>query len=459
MYGQPRADDPNAANSGTGAIAYGDRGAIEEQGTLTLSSFVTSASKAPVGGAITFTAKATDSWSNPIYYTFEFRDGTYETNTTGVATHTYSSANLYQPVVYARHSHYAVPGAYSQAQIVVVSGVTPKAVLLVTPTGKLNISVNAAATLDPWNIIGFSYDFGDGTTGSGISATHGYAKPGVYTVTLTVTDGSGNPLTTSQTIDTGGYFTALTPTRLLDTRNGTGVAAAGKVAANGTVKLQIAGRAGIPSGVTAVALNVTVTNPTKAGYLTAYPDGSTMPNASNVNFAAGQTVPNEVIVKSSSDGYVDFTNNSAGAVDLIVDVTGYFTPGSGSAFTPIAPTRYLDTRTGAGVGTAAPVAANGTVDLAIKNQTVSGAGVEVPVFASAIAANITVTNPAKPGYITVYPDDQALPSTSVVNFAPSQTIPNATTVGLGGSLTGGVKLHNASTGTTDLIVDVFGYYS
>jgi len=91
------------------------------------------------------------------------------------------------------------------------------------------------------------------------------------------------------------------------------------------VHLQVLGRGGVPaSGVSAVVLNVTVTAPSRAGFITAYPNGTARPTASNLNFVAGQTVPNLVVVPVGVDGKVALTNGSAGTVQLVADVLGYF---------------------------------------------------------------------------------------------------------------------------------------
>ncbi|MEU6755875.1 hypothetical protein, partial [Streptomyces sp. NPDC046685] len=76
-------------------------------------------------------------------------------------------------------------------------------------------------------------------------------------------------------------------------------------------------------GVKAVVLNVTATNPTQSSFVSVYPSGTTRSSASNLNFTAGQTIPNLVIVPVV-DGKVSFYNH-AGTVDLIADITGYFT--------------------------------------------------------------------------------------------------------------------------------------
>ena len=72
------------------------------------------------------------------------------------------------------------------------------------------------------------------------------------------------------------------------------------------------------SGIGAVILNVTVTQPTARGFLTVWPDGQGRPPVSNLNFSAGETIPNLVVVKVGSGGRVDFYNGSAGTVQVIV---------------------------------------------------------------------------------------------------------------------------------------------
>ncbi|MEU9255299.1 Tat pathway signal protein, partial [Streptomyces sp. NPDC048270] len=152
--------------------------------------------------------------------------------------------------------------------------------------------------------------------------------------TLTVTP----PATSGQ-----GTYKPVTPTRLMDTRSGLGVPKA-KVGQGGTVTLQVTGTAGIPaSGVTAVVLNVTATDPTTSSHVSVHPDGTARSSASNLNFTAGQTIPNLVVVPVVN-GRVSFYNN-AGSVDLIADIAGYYTTdGSGSTYKPVTPTRLMDTR-------------------------------------------------------------------------------------------------------------------
>ena len=120
-------------------------------------------------------------------------------------------------------------------------------------------------------------------------------------------------------------FHPIAPTRIMDTRAGVGTAAI-PLAAGETRALQVAGQAAIPADAVAVAVNVTITEPTASGYVTLWPAGATMPTASNVNFVAGQTVANMVTVGLGAGGQVDLFNFD-GDSPVLVDVTGWYTSG------------------------------------------------------------------------------------------------------------------------------------
>jgi hypothetical protein len=76
------------------------------------------------------------------------------------------------------------------------------------------------------------------------------------------------------------------------------------------------------SGVAAVVLNVAVTAPVSAGFISVYPTGVARPTASNLNFVAGQTIANLVVVGVGSNGNVSLYNASGGT-HLVADVAGY----------------------------------------------------------------------------------------------------------------------------------------
>jgi hypothetical protein len=90
---------------------------------------------------------------------------------------------------------------------------------------------------------------------------------------------------------------------------------------NGVLALDVAGRPGVPDNATTAVLNITVTGPTAAGFITAYPCGINPPLASNLNYTAGSTVANAVIVKIGTNGQICLLNSAP--TDLIVDINGY----------------------------------------------------------------------------------------------------------------------------------------
>lgn len=124
---------------------------------------------------------------------------------------------------------------------------------------------------------------------------------------------------------TPGAFVPVTPARLLDTRPST------PAGPDGTVSFRIGGVNGIPVNAAAAVFNLTVTGPQSYGFITAYASGTTRPNASNVNFAGGQTIPGSVTVPVGSDGKITLFNRSAGATQLIADVAGYFLAGTSTS--------------------------------------------------------------------------------------------------------------------------------
>jgi hypothetical protein len=122
----------------------------------------------------------------------------------------------------------------------------------------------------------------------------------------------------------GARYNPVTPARILNTIAGTGAPAV-PVGPGQSVELQVTGRGGVPStGVSAVAMNVTVTQGTTGGFITVYPTGEPLPFASNLNHTPGATVPNLVIVKLGSGGKVTLYNSS-GTSHLVADVAGWYT--------------------------------------------------------------------------------------------------------------------------------------
>ena len=257
--------------------------------------------------------------------------------------------------------------------------------------------------------------------------------------------------TTARAAVTGGAYSPLAPSRILDTRDGTGGLPIQPLGPRQTIDVQVSGQGNVPSTATAAVLNVTVTNTTAASYLTVYPAGASQPIASNLNWVAGQTIPNLVEVGLGIGGKVT-VYNAQGLVDVIFDVAGYvdpsLPPGQG-LYQPLVPARILDTRNGTGGVPVGPVGQGATLILKVTGGT-------VPSAAAGVILNVTVTNATAASYLTVYPSDQPQPVVSNLNFAGGQTIPNRVIVKL--SADGKVTFYNAR-GSVDVLADIGGWFS
>lgn len=249
-----------------------------------------------------------------------------------------------------------------------------------------------------------------------------------------------------------GLYNPVVPSRVLDTRVGLGSGKA-QLCAGQTITVTIAGHGGVPAaGMAAVVLNVTATDTVVANsFWTVYPAGASRPPSSNLNFVPGQTAANRVIVKLGAGGAVSFYD-AAGHADVVADVNGWFTDGTGattgSRFTGTLPARILDTRGSAKLGAGTPrvlqIAGVGGVP---------GTGAAVPP--TAVVLNVTATNPTAASYLAAWPAGAPAPATSDLNYVAGLTVANMVVVKLG--VNGAIDLLNRA-GTTDLVVDVVGWY-
>ena len=269
-----------------------------------------------------------------------------------------------------------------------------------------------------------------------------------------------------------GLYTPLPPQRVCDTRaDQPGVTtnqcnnggSGSTVGSDQTLTVQVSGKGGVPiGGVAAVVLNLTATDTSGSSFLTAWPAGNPRPVASNVNWVAGQTVPNRVIVPVSRSGQVSVYNLS-GATDVVIDVGGWFGDGSGSpppgtTFTGVTPTRICDTRSDQ-PGVAANQCNNNGAGSPLqggKMMPVQVTGGIVPAGARAVVATVTVTDTTAPSFLTVWPSDVSQPIISDLNWAAGEKVPNLVVVEL--STSGQISVFNWA-GQTDVLVDVVGYYS
>lgn len=202
-------------------------------------------------------------------------------------------------------------------------------------------------------------------------------------------------------VDVAGYvvsgvgsaaFAAVPTARVLDTR------AQRAVASGQALVVSVGGRAGVPTGASAALLNLTVTNPSRAGYVAADAAGTAQPLTSVLNFRAGQTVAASAVVSLSSDGELVLYNRSAGAVQFILDVQGYTQPGQPSV--AASPSRSEQGDVGHSgvinnVGLVPPLAPAWAVGgLSFAGQAVFGAGAVYVPWLSDSEGEVTAMNEA-----------------------------------------------------------------
>ena len=247
------------------------------------------------------------------------------------------------------------------------------------------------------------------------------------------------------TPSSGAGFTSVSPTRVLDTRAGTGTGGVvAPVGANSAITLDLSGQ--LPATATAVTLNLTGVDATAGTYITAWPDGAQRPLASSLNLVPGAAVPNQVTVELSADHKVDLYN-FAGTTDLVADLAGYYATGAGDPFYSLTPVRALDTRDASG-NSVAPIGPDQSIDVDLSQW--------LPPAATAAEFNLTGTNTTDPTYVTAWPAGTAKPLASNLNLVAGQTAANLATVALGNG--GHLSIGNFQ-GNVDVLVDLAGYFA
>ncbi len=418
-------------------------------------------------GPLTCVVNALDNWSS---YSFTVR----ATNVVGTGPPSISSSStvphsgsLFNPVAVTRIldtrpdgpavGPFATPWGPGETRVVDVrslAGLPPAADAVAVNVTFTNTTAVSFATIWPADApmpLASSQNWASGDTVA-TAATVGLSPTGE----LSIFNSAG---ATDVIIDIAGYFdttggngySPLAPSRILDSRpNGPQVGPNATPWGPGESReVEVRGHGGVAADAVAVVVNVTVTDTTSAGHLTAFPAGTAMPLASNLNWAAGQTAANATTATIGADGAIAIYN-ATGSTNVIVDVAGYYAPGHDHPFHSVLPTRVLDSRpTGPNVGLySTPWQPNVERDVAI-----AGSG-PVPPNAVAAVVNVTVTNPSGPSFLSVYTAGPP-PLVSTLNWIAGQTVANSATPILGDG--GAFAAYNRA-GTVDLIVDVNGWY-
>jgi hypothetical protein len=258
---------------------------------------------------------------------------------------------------------------------------------------------------------------------------------------------------------------AVTPNRILDTRQPNGLA--GPFKANTPRVFQVTNRnpgdpaRNIPAGAVAVTGNLTVTAQSHAGWLTITPLPIVASTTSTLNFPVNDNRANGVTVALGPGGNLAIVYNGAPAhalTHVVFDVTGYFVPGTaGARYAAVTPNRLLDTR----VWNPIPhsLQTNEPRIFQVTNRHPGDASRNIPGTATAVTGNLTVTSQSHPGWLTVTPGPIAASTTSTLNFPVGDNRANNLTVSLGAGGTLAVVFNGApSDATTHAIFDVTGYF-
>jgi len=248
-------------------------------------------------------------------------------------------------------------------------------------------------------------------------------------------------------------FIAVTPCRLVDTRNANGEFGGPPLQGNNTRTFTIPDNhnCNIPATATAYSLNVTVVPHGSLGYLTIWPTGGTQPTVSTLNSPDGRVKANAAIVPAGSQGGVNVYVTDT--TDLILDIDGYFVPANTTtlAFYPLTPCRVADTR-GANGDLGGPyLMAQVPRDFPIMEAT----SCHIPQNALAYSLNFTAVPRGPLGYLTVWPTGQNQPLVSTLNAPTGTVTANAAIVPAG---TNG-KISTFAYNNTDLIIDIDGYFA
>jgi hypothetical protein len=250
--------------------------------------------------------------------------------------------------------------------------------------------------------------------------------------------------------DAGATYSPVTPSRSLDSRYGVGLS--GPFTTGVPRTWQVSGRNGVPTNAVAVTGNVTVTGQQSGGYVAVTPQSVAEPSTSTLNFPVSDDRANGITVALGPGGTLSavFQGGTAQTTHLIFDVTGYYVADlAGARFVPLVPGRVLDSRYAIGL--------NGKFVTYQPRLLAVGPGQGIPRNATALTGNLTVVNQTSGGYASITQAPTGSPETSTLNFPSRDTRANGVTTPLGSAALGLVYI-DGSTGSTDLILDVTGYF-
>ncbi len=351
------------------------------------------------------------------------------------------------PVVEADAFTYLSPGTPAPPSPPVVTSLSPTSGPMTGGTVVTIVGANFSGATAVDFGTGAGSDIAVNTAGTSLTVKTpavGYAQTVAVTVVSPAGHSAGSAGAQFAYVEVPSSYHPIAPVRLLDTRKPDG---GGPLGPQTTRTLKVSGVAGVPTRADAVEVNLTVTDTTAATYATVFPTGQSAPNAASLVAAKGQTVGHLVEVPIGANDEVSIFND-AGSSHVVVDLEGYYTPGTGTAgrYVPLAPTEILNTASTGGGG---PLGRG--VSRALK---VTGVGGVPKTGVEAVEFDLTSENTTAASWAAVYPAGITRPLSSNIDWLPGQSATNLVVapVGKGGQ----VELFN-HIGTTNLEVVITGY--
>lgn len=244
------------------------------------------------------------------------------------------------------------------------------------------------------------------------------------------------PLPLSAPAGASSFFESVSPFRAVDTRIGKGAL---RLTAGQPTKIAIAS-----ADVSAISANFLAVGASANGFLTVYNCSTTVPVVSTLNFKAMQNIANQAIVPLK-DGNLCLVSPTA--VDVVIDINGYYRAGASGGFVPSAPVRLYDTRDLGNTGLTAGVE---------RSLTVVGVTPGAPHDAKSVVLNVTVVAPAANGYLRVFPcGSTSGAQISSINFMAGDV--RANTVVTAASAEGAICIQ--STTAVHVVIDFNGHFS
>jgi hypothetical protein len=272
---------------------------------------------------------------------------------------------------------------------------------------------------------------------------------------------------TSDTTSTAGAgYAPLTQVRIADTS--TNLLRTAPLSSSADWSLSLLGRGGLPSSgssIAAVVLNVGSKNPTSNSYVAVTPTGSAYSTANPRVHSYKNQVAEQMVVSPLGTGGQVTLHTDATSTDVFIDVEGYYLSasagGSGSVYVPITPVELVDTRVSSG----SEAITNGqklSPGQTIPSVHVAGGDVGAPLGVTAVALSLTTLNAVAAtgtdgdGSVELWTAGGSRPATSTVNAIPgidennfSFQVPSSS---------GAISIYNSALASTDLVIDMNGFY-